>query len=144
MDIEDFLTRPEAEEGVKFPLKTVEGEETEHYLIVLGSESAPWREVKRKALEKAVKKLRGQAVETGETDFDVNSSVFLGRLIKSWSFPHRCDFESASKFLYDAPYIMDQLDLFVSDQSNFRKKKLSNSSSIVENGSKPTKEIPKG
>ncbi len=42
-DMEQFYTREAANEGVKFPLKTSDGKETEHWILVRGIVSDQFR-----------------------------------------------------------------------------------------------------
>lgn len=117
MNIEDFYTKPSHETGVKLPLKTPEGKQTEHFLVVKGIYSDSFREA-RNALAR-FELTAGKDEKERET---LNLKC-LCALICDWSFDKDCSEESKLELLRNAPQIADKINLFSAQNKNFTEKK---------------------
>ncbi len=125
-DPQDFYTRSDI--AVKFQLKTPNGKESDYFLLVLGTESTPWRNNRRKSLlERLSSSLddskTSKSVVVSEIDHDRKTVKLLSKLVKGWNFEQSFTSEAVEELLYNAPYLCDDLDNFVSVRENFLKKK---------------------
>lgn len=120
MDPEDFYTRS----GIiaKFILKDVNGKNSGQWLMVGGIESTPWRKNRQDRLKlRLAQSLSGSNVE--EKDGDRTTAQLLSKIVADWSFTKAFSQKEAEEFLYNTPYIMDDLDAFISNKGNFLRKK---------------------
>ena len=118
--MKEFFTKEANSTPQKLPLKLKSGEATEHYLMLIGTESDCFRSAQSKALrDGAIKATAGEYDEKTAKDLDLN---LVASLIDSWSFDEECSQENKVKFLDNAPYIRDAINVFSSDQDNFLKK----------------------
>ncbi len=123
---EDFYTRSDI--AVKFQLKTPDGKDSNYHLLVLGTESTPWRQNRRNSLlEKLSQSLdKGDApksIEVSEIDHDHKTVKLLSSIVVGWNFDQPFTTEAVEELLYLSHYICDDLDTFVSIRENFLKKK---------------------
>lgn len=105
-----FFTRKIANEGVRFPLCLVTGEETEEWLLLRNTDS----EVFEKAsLEYA---RRQKDIEQIEDEGEkrqarkIANVKMTASLVAGWSFPEPCTFEGVVEMLNEAPYLVDSID----------------------------------
>jgi len=123
MNPQDFYTR--SNNSVKFLLETSDGKVSDQYLMVLGSESTPWRKNRQeKVREQLQLSLSGEKTpDVANIDSDMNTAKWLSKVVTGWSFEQPITEELLKDFLYNTPNEMDRLDLFISKRSNFLKKK---------------------
>lgn len=112
MNISDFHTSKAHSKPRKMKLYSPNGESTEHFIMVLGRDSAPVRDAmasgKRAALE-------------GHDVGEAVNALYVS-MIDSWSFPEECTHEEKLDLLTKAPYIGDAIDAFSCRHENFAKK----------------------
>jgi hypothetical protein len=121
MAMSDFYTRSAHNSAKKMILLTPNGEETDEFMMILGSESDEARKAKNLALRDAAIHLAEKSL-----DEDVNEELTVRMLaahIDSWSFNEELTINSAISFLTEAPYIRDQVDRFSGKNSVFFEKK---------------------
>ena len=123
MNPKDFYTR--SNNAVKFLLETPDGKVSDQYLMVLGSESTPWRKNRQeKVREQLQLSLSGEKTpDVANIDSDMNTAKWLSKVVTGWSFEQPITEELLKDFLYNTPNEMDRLDSFISKRSNFLRKK---------------------
>jgi len=124
MNPEDFYTRL----GVvtKFALKDIDGKDSGQWLMVGGLESTAWRKSRQDRIQlRLAKSLAPEKdIEKNvEKDTDRETSDLLSKLVADWSFSETFTQNAVANLLYNTPYILDDLDTFVSNKSRFFKKK---------------------
>lgn len=120
MDPEDFYTRS----GIiaKFMLKDIHGKDSDQWLMVGGIESTPWRKSRQDRMKlRLTKSLSGTIPK--EIDVDRDSAFLLSKVVADWSFTKAFSPKAVEDLLYNTPYIMDDLDAFISNRGNFLRKK---------------------
>ncbi len=137
--MQEFFTREANSTPQKLPLKKITGEPTEHYLMIVGTESDRFRLAQAEAMrymvvngakmEEEQRLLSGDDLTEEEyEELDRNSvqgystRLAVQSLIKDWSLPQDCNKENRMELLYQAPYILDSLNSFAGNQGNFIKK----------------------
>jgi hypothetical protein len=122
--MEEFFTTDAAEEGVKLPLRTPDGNTTKHYLIVRGIDSDVFRS-KEAESRRAMLKL----AEDPERDekYKLAEVTLIASLIKGWSFDMECSEAGVVKFLKKAPQIAEVVNRFAGNRSVFFKMAAENS-----------------
>lgn len=119
MIMKDFYTRESANEGVKLPLFTPEGKETEHYLVIRGVDSDAFRLAESEAKRSSIK------IIGVEDEGERNNLVYEGKiemlssLICGWSFEEKVSKENIKTLLREAPQIADRIDRFACDRTLF-------------------------
>lgn len=115
--LKDFYTRS----GIttKFILKDINGKDSGHWFTVIGTESTEWRKNRQERI--GLRQFNNEIA--GVSDVDRDSAQWLSRIVSGWSFPDEFDRKSVEDFLYNTPYILDQLDSFIYDKETFFKKK---------------------
>lgn len=120
MDPEDFYTRSGI--IVKFTLKDINGKDSGQWLMVGGIESTPWRKNRQDRMKlRLMQSLSGTIPE--DTDTDRDSANLLSKVVADWSFTKAFSQKAVEDFLYNTPYLMDNLDTFISNRGNFLRKK---------------------
>lgn len=118
----DFYTRSDT--AVKFQLKTPGGENSDYYLLVLGTESTPWRKNRRDSLlERLSQSLDDTKISKSIIDHDRKTAKLLSSIVTGWNFEKSFTVQAVEELLYNSPYLCDDLDNFVSVRENFLKKK---------------------
>jgi hypothetical protein len=114
-DMEQFYTREKANEGIKLPLTCVNGEATDHYLVIRGRDSDLFRDAESEAKRALIN-------SGGE---DVNSiakegvKTVIASLVSGWSFDKECNLNNVKQFLESAPQISDEIDRVAGDRALF-------------------------
>ncbi len=122
MDPEDFYTRS----GIiaKFTLKDINGKDSGQWLMVGGIESTPWRKNRQDRIAlRLSQSLSGIIPEDVDVDKDRDTADLLSKVVADWSFAKSFSLKAVADFLYNTPYIMDDLDAFISNRGNFLRKK---------------------
>ena len=118
--MQEFFTKEANSTPQKLPLQLKSGESTDHYLMVIGTESDSFRAAQSKALrEGALKASAGEFDDSAHKAIDLE---LIASLIDSWSFDQDCTKENKINFLDNAPYIRDAINAFGANQDNFTKK----------------------
>lgn len=113
---ERFATLPKQEQGVKVPLKMIDGTKTDDWLLLLGTDSLPFKE--------GCETIKQQIIAKGKTDDTVAEKEerklsYLTFLINDWSFSEECNFDNKLKMLKLCPDLADMIDSFSARRSNF-------------------------
>ena len=118
--LSDFFTLGALEKGKKLPLTLPDGTETEHYLMVMGSD-AP---AARKAMLEAMRMMRDEAKEKMPVDAeeDLQQRVNLhyrSVLAFDWSFPVPYTKEAVTELLINNPGLALEVEKLASDRTRF-------------------------
>ena len=122
MDPEDFYTRS----GIiaKFALKDINGKDSGQWLMVGGIESTPWRKNRQDRIAlRLSQSLSGVIPEDISIDKDRDTANLLSKVVADWSFTKSFSPKAVEDLLYNTPYVMDDLDEFISNRGNFLRKK---------------------
>jgi len=147
-EMNQFRTRPQANAGMRLALKNpVTGEDTGHWLQVLGEDSDAFREeavAARGRLQNAMSSIPKADLTAAKYLEIVRATraedVLLGvaSLVSAWSFSLPCTRENVIAWLRDAPQIQDAIDLAAGDRSNFLANDASSSTSTPSPSSSST------
>lgn len=123
---QDFYTRSDI--AVKFQLKTPDDKDSNYHLLVLGTESTPWRKNRRDSLLEKLSLSLNDSKKVDSTpvpkvDDDRKTVKLLSSIVVGWNFEQAFTVKAVEDLLYNSPYIMDDLDTFISNRENFLKKK---------------------
>ncbi|QJP08409.1 hypothetical protein [Pseudomonas multiresinivorans] len=116
---EDFYTKPNADKGVKMQLMLADGRQSEHWLMVRGTDSDAFRKVKFEGARTM------RDLPTSASDWDravARDEVVMNSLVSlvaDWSFEEPCTTESVQEFLANAPHIAEAVDRAAADRSRF-------------------------
>ena len=129
-DLDAFATGQLGEEGVKLPLKDVEGNETEHWIKIKSTDSISFK----KAQSKFRKKLVSIHEEGGDSETiqameatEKYSNELLASLVVDWSFheddgsKYPCTKSNILKVFKDAPMLAQEIDVASAKRKNFIK-----------------------
>ncbi len=126
MNPEDFYTRS----GIiaKFVLRDIHGKDSGQWLMVGGIESTPWRRNRQERLRlRLAQSLSGTMPEDilkdAPEDKDRDTAELLSKIVADWSFTKAFSQKGVEEFLYNTPYVMDDLDTFISNKGHFLRKK---------------------
>ena len=108
---ESIFTRANANNGRKMPIKTIDGKDTDEWLLVFGSESDIWAGIKADFYRKRI-----------ETDEKIEVKIDITPMISGWSFSEDCTPENVQKLFDGAPYIHEAVDFFSRNEANLVKK----------------------
>lgn len=118
-EMDKFRTRQRATDGIKMPLSTADGEETEHYLELYGIDSDVFRDREIKTVRLALDiSIIEDEKERLAKQREAKTSL-VASLVKGWSFDQECTTENVISFLSDAPQIQDQIDRVAGNRSLF-------------------------
>jgi len=113
MNPQDFYTRELSDKGVKFPLESPDGTQSDEWFTVVGAESSRYEKVHRESVKATI--AGSDSVDQGD--------LLLSALVINWSFQVDCTPDAVLDFLKNTPYIKAALDQFVVNRMNFLKKK---------------------
>ncbi len=122
-----FSIKVQSEEGIKVPLLLPDGEETEHFLMVRGADSAAFRKAQARAHRGALElvKLSKAKKPIDEGDLAMRQAKvqrdLLSHLIAGWSFEAECTPETVSDFFHEAPQIEEMVNEIAGDRGRFFK-----------------------
>ena len=123
-----FSIKGRSEDGIKVPLLLPDGEETEHFLMVRGADSAAFRKAQARAHRGALELLKlskaKKPIDAGDLAMrqaKVQRDL-LSNLISGWSFEEECTPETVSDFFEEAPQIEEMVNEIAGDRSQFFKK----------------------
>ena len=119
-EIEEFMTRPKANEGHKIPLYTADGRLTAHWLRVLGIDSDVFRKVQAQQIRR-IAEISELPEEERETAYEDVKLELAACLVADWSFDKPCTHENVKAFLRDAPQIRAEVDKLASRRTFFFK-----------------------
>ena len=123
-----FSIKGRSEDGIKVPLLLPDGEETEHFLMVRGADSAAFRKAQARAHRGALELLK---LSKAKNPIDAGDLAMrqakvqrdlLSNLISGWSFEEECTPETVSDFFEEAPQIEEMVNEIAGDRSQFFKK----------------------
>ena len=116
--VTQFYTKPQAEEGVKFPLLDPDGNETDHWVKVLGEDSSQYRSLLSDFLRDNAKTKDDD--DEGQRNFYLK---FRAKTLLEWSFEEELTESNIIDVFVNAPDILDQVSKFSKNRSAFLKKK---------------------
>lgn len=120
---ESFFTKELSEEGVKVPLALPDGSRTDHWMVLLSTDSDAFKRgcvaVNQRFLKDAGKE---QSAAEKLADKEKRNMLYLSLLIKEWSFDEPCTEANKVRVLSNAPALADMVDRFANQRANFFKK----------------------
>lgn len=121
--MESFFTRPAANAGVKLPLYLPDGTASEHYVVVLGTDSDTFRKAEMEAKRSAAQIAQLDDASARDALIMEEELGLVASLVSAWSFSKECNKQNVVAFLKEAPQIADNINTFAAKRSNFIKKK---------------------
>ena len=123
MGMEDFYTRDKANEGQRLPLRTPDGQPTDHWLQV----RHVWSDAFQSAEEASMREIQERIVALGDKAADADiakakregTNRLLASLVSEWSFDEPCTPDAVAAFLDKAPQIAEQINRFAADAKRF-------------------------
>jgi hypothetical protein len=126
IEMEDFFTQPQSEDGAKLELMLPDGSGSGHYLIIRGFDSKAYKVAEVKALRESRQSVIKYSDDSGKVTPDKEVEIFekaelfrASSLVSSWSFKHDCNSKNVMEFLEKAPHIKESIIEFSSKRSNF-------------------------
>jgi len=121
MDIEKLYTVDLHEAGAEVQINGPDGKPTDIFIKMVGIDSKTWRNIiKRK--ERALLKMSYDEIAEVEDGYLILAEATLGwRGIESNGKPVEFSKKKAEQLYKNAPYIRDQVDVFIANRSNFMK-----------------------
>ncbi|MGI9277482.1 MAG: hypothetical protein ACR2PT_21870 [Endozoicomonas sp.] len=126
-EMDNFFTRQKANEGIKLPLVTPDGETTEHFIMIRGIDSDAFREAETEARRSALQVAAIEDEVARNEAITAEKLTLMTSLVLDWSFDQTCSPDYIRNFLREAPQIADQIDQLAAKRSLFFAKELSNS-----------------
>ena len=129
-DLEAFATGQLGEEGVKLPLKDVEGNLTDHWIRIKSTDSICFKKAQSKFRKKLITiHEENDGVETIQTleATEKYSNELLASLVVDWSFhddkgeKYPCTKTNILKVFKDAPILAQEIDAESAKRKNFIK-----------------------
>ena len=127
--MEHFFTREGANAGAKMPLYLPDGTISEHFVVVLGTDSDLFRKAEMEAKRAAANIAQIENAETRDSMIAEEQLNLIASLVTGWSFPQECTKKNVLRFLKEAPQIAENINTYAAQRSNFVKKK--NNSSLI-------------
>jgi len=147
--LEQFYTRPQANEGKKLPLSLPDGSPSDHYLVILGVDSDEFEFARHKAQQQLVELKVNEDLDDKKI-FDETKLIktkLIATLIKDWSFtdddgkPLPCTKDAVVEFLTNAPQIAETVDTIACDRDFFLIDSLESSENTQEQSSTSTDQL---
>jgi hypothetical protein len=129
-DLDAFATGKLGEEGVKIPLRDVEGNETEHWIKIKSTDSMSFKKAQSKFRRKLVSVHEEQESSDSIQALEATekfSNELLASLVVDWSFhdddgsKYPCNKANILKVFKDAPMLAQEIDTASAKRKNFIK-----------------------
>ena len=119
MDLSQLYTADAHNSGSEMQVKGPTGEVTDFYITLAGIDSDVWREsVKSRRAAAVEAAMSGEGVEVDEAE--VLALATIGwRGLESGGEGVEFSVDAAKELYRNAPYILDQVNVFVGDRANF-------------------------
>lgn len=118
-DIDDLFTDKLANDGIKFPIRTAAGEETDAWLLLRNFDSAAFEKA---ALEDARRKKDIEQIKDDEEKRDAIREAgrrLTASMVAGWSFAKPCTQEAVLELLRKAKYLADDIDEIAFNRRRF-------------------------
>lgn len=119
--MKEFFTREVANEGKKVPLYLPNGEKSEHWLVLLGTDSDQFRLTEARSKRNVIEFAQIESASEREEAVEDAKRTLVASLISDWSFDQDCDEANKIEFLKNAPQIGNMINLYCADRKNFFK-----------------------
>lgn len=119
--MKEFFTRETANEGKKVPLYLPNGEKSEHWLHLLGTDSDQFRLTEARSKRNVIEFAQIESVSEREIAVEDAKRVLVASLISDWSFDQECNEDNKVELLKNAPQIANVINLYCADRKNFFK-----------------------
>lgn len=120
-EMEQFKTKKYHDVPHELKLYTSDGKLTDHYVKIVGIDSTKVRKAKKRLYTDIVKNIKdGGFNEDAQEQFTVK---LLASAVVGWSFSKECTEENVIEFLDNAPAVREAIDVFISNNENYFKKK---------------------
>lgn len=127
--MEEFFTRDAANEGVKIDLFRPDGSKSDHWLVILGTDSDQYHRTNTQA-RRALGSIEVEAKliedRSKQEDFLLGKqseweTKIVAALLKSWSFEAEPTEANKIEFLTNAPQVKDQINRLATKRQLFIK-----------------------
>lgn len=125
MELGSLQTASIHEEGAEVNiLSPVDGTPTDVFIKIMGADSKPWRDAKKKQASKINEHLRNGG-KYEELDYDSMDAEALASVTLEWKGitkdgkAYKCTLDNALALYADSPAVSSQLLAFISDRENF-------------------------
>lgn len=125
MSMDQFFTRDRANEGIKVPLRTPEGDQTDYYLIIRSQWSDSFQQAKAKSYRDDLAALTGKETVCAED----RHAILTASLVAGWNLEEEFTDDNVIKLLKNAPQLRDMIDRYASSDARFFTKPSSDSTS---------------
>ncbi|QPB11410.1 hypothetical protein [Providencia phage Kokobel2] len=115
----DYMTAQKAETPVRMYLTLPTGEPTDDYLLVVGTESARYRNAKFSFERRMMALAAIEDDKQRSEQLSYHRAEILAACVLGWSFDEEWSEEAALELIVGAPYIGDLVDKFISKRHNF-------------------------
>lgn len=119
--MKEFFTREVANEGKKVPLYLPNGEKSEHWLVLLGTDSDQFRLTEARSKRNVIEFAQIESASEREEAVEDAKRTLVASLISDWSFDQDCDEANKIELLKNAPQIGNMINLYCADRKNFFK-----------------------
>jgi len=117
--MEMFHTRKAANEGIKVPLYTPQGDKTEHWIQIRGVDSDEFRLAEAGSKRDVMRIAQIENPRERLAEVELSKRKLIAALVIAWSFEQECTEANIVAFLEEAPQIADALDAAASKRSLF-------------------------
>src|SRR5512137_1212915 len=118
-DIEELFTDKIANDGVRFPIRTATGEETDAWLLLRNFDSSAFEKA---ALDDARRKKDIEQIKDEEEKRDAIRDAgrrLTASMVAGWSFAKPCTQDAVVELLRRAKYLADDIDQIVFTRQRF-------------------------
>lgn len=134
MDLSQLVIDSATDEGAKceiFHPVTEQSFDPPIYITVAGIDSETYQKAQRDVANKRLKKAAGRGrirLTTTAEEIEADQVELLARCTLGWENidwegkPYQCTLENARRLYLKAPWLREQVDLFIGDRANFLKK----------------------
>lgn len=123
MDIADLYTTEAHNAGSEMRVKGKDGKETDFYIMLAGVDSDVWRDdIKQRNRKAVAAAMAGEAVEEVNDAPERLAAATIGwRGLVADKVKVKFTKKRAADMYRNAPYIQDQVNIFIGDRANFTK-----------------------
>ena len=122
MDLKNLYTVKRHDAGSEMRVKDDMGKDTDFYIKVVGLDSSKWSVIQANHLKDVAALKEGEQI-----DVEAARTKVLSQAIISWRGFNdgkkkvACTLKKAKELMEQAPYIKDQVDIFIANRANFTK-----------------------
>ncbi len=120
-EMEQFLTKKYHDVSQRLQLYTPSGKLSDHYVELVGIDSTKVRKAKKKLYSDIAKNVKeGGFNDEAQEQF---TTKLIASAVVGWSFNKECTETNVVYFLENSPAIREAIDVYISNNENYFKKK---------------------